>query len=129
MSRTNKSRTILSTSAEAVMFVVALLLCGFVSFGQLKVNPKTIVTVNNIGSSKGEAYVFDSCVLGADELFLKGVLHYFEAAGNTSLIFLIVANADELTILTELKTRGNLDAKSGILVLQKVLHSKGDVIS
>jgi hypothetical protein len=128
MSKITKSQTELNTSARTVMFMCALLLCSFVSFGQLKVNPKTIVTANNVVSSKEEANVFDSSVLGNDTLLLNGVHQYLETADSTSLPSLHVANGNELTIRSELKLRGNLVVKSGVLILQKPLHIEGDVI-
>jgi hypothetical protein len=127
MNNITKSQTTLIRSARTYMFMCALLYCSIVSFGQLKVNPKTIVTANNVVSSKEEVNVFDSSVLGNDALFLNGVHQYLETADSTSLPSLHVANGNELTIRTELTLRGNLVVKSGVLVLQKPLHIKGDV--
>ena len=107
---------------------MVLLLCCAVSFGQLKVNPNTLITAKTVISSKEEANIFDSSILGDNEVVLNGENQYLETAANTSLPTLRIANANALTIQTELVLRGDLVVQSGVLVLKKPVHIEGKVI-
>ena len=129
MSKTTRNQFLTTTQSSTFAFLIVLLLfAGFSSFAQLKVNPNTTFTANNVVSSKEEVNVFDSSILGEDQLVLNGQNQLLETAQNTSLASLRVANANELEIRAELHLRGNLVVESGILKLEQPLHIKGDLI-
>ena len=129
MSKTTRNQFVTTPQSSTFAFLIVLLLfAGFTSFAQLKVNPNTTFTANNVVSSKEEVNVFDSSILGEDQLVLNGQNQQLATAKNTSLASLRVANASELEISTELHLRGNLVVESGILKLDQPLHIKGDLI-
>jgi len=124
---TNKFYKIPTSSATALMSALFLFV-SFTSFAQLKVNPNTTFTVKNVVSSKEEANIFDSSILGEDQLVLNGQNQFLETSENTSIPTLRVTNADELQIQTSIHLRGDLVVESGILMLDQPLHITGDLI-
>lgn len=129
MSKTTINQNVTTLKAKtSLFFSFMLLFCTIVSFAQLKVKSNTIFTVKNVVSSKEEANVFDSSVLGESELVLNGQNQYLETAENSSLPTLRVADGNELTIRTELKLRKNLVVQSGVLKFDKPIYIKGEVV-
>jgi len=128
MCYTTPNKATYHTKARSVSPLTWLmLLCSVVSFAQLKVNPNTAFTANNVVTSKETKNVFDSNVLGNSQLVLNGTSQQLETAENTSLPTLYVANGDQLDIKTEVRLRGDLIIKTGTLVLQKPLQVAGEV--
>ena len=129
MNKTTINQNVITLKAKTVLFLTFMMLCcSVVSFAQFKVNPNTVFTANNVVSSKEEANVFDSSVLGESQVVLNGQNQSLETAVNTSLPTLKVADANELTINTELKLRGDLVVEAGVLKLNHPVHVGGKVI-
>lgn len=129
MSKTTRNQIRTFQNPRTLMFLTLLfLLAGFVSFAQLKVNPNTLFTVKNVVSSKEEANIFDSSILGEDQLVLNGQNQFLETAKNTSIPTLRITDGDELQIRTEVQLRGDLVVESGVLKLEQPIHVKGNVI-
>ena len=128
MNKTTKSKTSTVKNAKAALFLIVFMCCSIVTFGQFKINPNTTFTVKNVVSSKEEVNSFDSSILGENEVVLNGNNQHLETAAATSLPTLRIANANELTIHTELHLRGNLVVQSGVLKLQNPVHIDGELI-
>ena len=129
MNKTTLNQSVITPKLKTSLFLTLLLaLCSVVSFAQFKVNPNTIFTANNVVSSKEEANVFDSSVLGESQIVLNGQNQHLQASKSASLPTLKVADANELTITTELKLRGDLVVETGVLKLDHPLHVEGKVL-
>lgn len=128
MNKNTKSKRATLKTTKASLFLLVFLCCSTLTFGQFKINHNTKFTAKNVVSSKEEANVFESSILGDNELVLNGEHQHLETAANTSLPTLRVANGNELTIRTEVTLRKNLVVQSGVLKLEKPLHVKGKVI-
>jgi Tfp pilus assembly protein FimT len=111
-----------------MLLCALVLLVSSVSFAQLKVNSNTTFTIKDVVSSKAEANIFYSSVLGDDQLVLNGKNQYLETAEAVSLPSLRLADGGELRIITQLKLRDNLIVESGVLKLEKPVYVDGEVI-
>lgn len=129
MGKTTSNQNVKTVKAKTALFLSFIMLfCTVVSFAQLKVNPNTVFKAKVVVSSKEKANIFESSVLGENEVVLNGENQYLETADNVSLPTLRIADGNELEIRTEIKLRKNLVVQSGVLKLDKAVHIEGEVI-
>ena len=116
------------TQTLANLVVTACLLIPALLWSQLKVAPKTLLTVKSTLSSKEQNNTFESSVNGQGTFALTGDDQTLSVAPNKTLHTLHIFNATQTSIQTPLQLKGNLIVEKGTLTLTQPIQLAGQLI-
>lgn len=99
------------------------------SVAQLFVKEKTIFSIRTPVSSLGQSNVFHANVTGNSTLHLIGKKQTWAIAKNAYLTNVSIDNASKLRMIIKINIKGNLDIRSGVLVLEHPLIIGGKLLA